>query len=95
MPFFIYNYPMDTITIKDKHAFLNANYPEQPIPELEEKMICLSCDTSFTVEDYIVIEDEIEEGRLYITCPELKCKGTASNWVPVSSMEGDSDQKIN
>lgn len=73
---------MELLTIKDKQAYLDENYPFEGVPKLTEQLQCLHCDNVFTVGDYKVIKDDT--GFEFICCPHAPdCNGTVIDWFEV------------
>lgn len=70
---------MNEIVVRDKQAYLEANYPFDPFPKLTDMKRCIHCDTVFAVGDYKVFKDEF--GQEFICCPEAPdCDGTVIDW---------------
>lgn len=72
---------MDIINInpEDKQEYLNKNNPFREILNIKERRICIHCEKWFTVEDFIVIQDD--DGEEYISCPNYPdCDGTITDW---------------
>jgi hypothetical protein len=70
-----------TEEIKDKKKYLDENYPFRPVPELNEKKLCIHCDEIIKVGQYKVVLDFDEE---YICCPNHpRCDGTIIDWFDI------------
>jgi len=73
---------MKEITVADKQAYLDAEYPFEPKLKLTDKMKCIHCGKIITVGDYKVYKDDY--GDEYICCPNTPdCNGSIIDWVPL------------
>ena len=72
---------MKELIIKNKHQYLEENYPFEEIPKLTDKKHCIHCDNDIIVGDFKVFLEDSEE---YICCPNApECDGTIIDWIDI------------
>ena len=74
------------IPMQDKANILREYYPFTPVPKMDEVLLDIHENKTFTVRDFLIIR---ENGRNYLVSPYYpKSYGTVLDWVsPDSSMD--------
>ena len=80
------SYESYQIPMQDKANILREYYPFTPVPKMDEVLLDIHENKTFTVKDFLIIR---ENGRNYLVSPYYpKSYGTVLDWVsPDSSMD--------
>ena len=80
------SYESYQIPMQDKANILREYYPFTPVPKMDEVLLDIHENKTFTVRDFLIIR---ENGRNYLVSPYYpKSYGTVLDWVsPDSSMD--------
>lgn len=73
------SYEYYQIPMSDREKVLHEYYPFTPVPKLDEVLLDIHENKTFTVKDYLIIR---EKGRNYLVSPYYpKSYGTVLDWV--------------
>jgi hypothetical protein len=66
---------------KQKRTYLRRHYPFSPVPDLDDRKLCIHCEREICVGDFKLVDFGVGD---LITCPNYPdCDGTCIDWVEV------------